>query len=118
MQTFVVQLLLLSSTQMSNTVQMSCRNLQDEFENYEASVKRLGEESHQVAPPPGGAPPAPGGEGAMCEICRKTKFADGVGHQCHYCAVKACARCGGAHDASRQQGRILLKQSILFGFFF
>ncbi|XP_047515120.1 regulating synaptic membrane exocytosis protein 1 isoform X9 [Pieris napi] len=32
---------------------------------------------------------------ATCEICLKTKFADGVGHSCHYCRVRCCARCGG-----------------------
>ncbi|XP_076307331.1 regulating synaptic membrane exocytosis protein 2-like isoform X2 [Tachypleus tridentatus] len=32
---------------------------------------------------------------ATCEICLKTKFADGVGHVCHYCSVRCCARCGG-----------------------
>ncbi|VVC92496.1 unnamed protein product, partial [Leptidea sinapis] len=32
---------------------------------------------------------------ATCQICLKTKFADGVGHSCHYCRVRCCARCGG-----------------------
>ncbi|CAK1548275.1 unnamed protein product [Leptosia nina] len=32
---------------------------------------------------------------ATCEICLKTKFADGIGHSCHYCRVRCCARCGG-----------------------
>ncbi|XP_072936104.1 regulating synaptic membrane exocytosis protein 2 isoform X5 [Epargyreus clarus] len=32
---------------------------------------------------------------ATCHICLKTKFADGVGHSCHYCRVRCCARCGG-----------------------
>ncbi|CAG0894275.1 unnamed protein product [Darwinula stevensoni] len=32
---------------------------------------------------------------ATCQICLKTKFADGIGHTCHYCQVKCCARCGG-----------------------
>lgn len=32
---------------------------------------------------------------ATCHICMKTKFADGVGHLCHYCSVRCCARCGG-----------------------
>ncbi|XP_058801832.1 uncharacterized protein LOC131670334 isoform X2 [Phymastichus coffea] len=32
---------------------------------------------------------------ATCEICLKTKFADGVGHICNYCSVRCCARCGG-----------------------
>ncbi|KAK8377512.1 hypothetical protein O3P69_013858 [Scylla paramamosain] len=32
---------------------------------------------------------------ATCQICLKTKFADGVGHICNYCSVRCCARCGG-----------------------
>ncbi|XP_040583869.2 LOW QUALITY PROTEIN: regulating synaptic membrane exocytosis protein 2-like [Lepeophtheirus salmonis] len=30
-----------------------------------------------------------------CQICLKTKFADGIGHICHYCSLRCCARCGG-----------------------
>lgn len=67
----------------------SNRNLQDEFESYQESVKKLGEEVKQVTTVQGVT------QEAVCEICRKTKFADGVGHQCHYCHVKSCARCGG-----------------------
>ncbi|XP_063708928.1 regulating synaptic membrane exocytosis protein 2 [Culicoides brevitarsis] len=32
---------------------------------------------------------------ATCHICLKTKFADGIGHVCHYCNIRCCARCGG-----------------------
>ena len=32
---------------------------------------------------------------ATCQVCLKTKFADGVGHVCNYCNVRCCARCGG-----------------------
>lgn len=32
---------------------------------------------------------------ATCQICLKTKFADGVGHVCAYCGIRCCARCGG-----------------------
>ncbi|KAH9423163.1 Rab GTPase binding [Dermatophagoides pteronyssinus] len=32
---------------------------------------------------------------ATCQICLKTKFADGVGHSCQYCNTRCCARCGG-----------------------
>ncbi|XP_071034332.1 regulating synaptic membrane exocytosis protein 2 isoform X3 [Parasteatoda tepidariorum] len=31
---------------------------------------------------------------ATCNICFKTKFADGVGHICQQCGVRCCARCG------------------------
>ncbi|XP_034937546.1 regulating synaptic membrane exocytosis protein 2-like [Chelonus insularis] len=32
---------------------------------------------------------------ATCDICMKTKFADGIGHTCNYCKIRCCARCGG-----------------------
>ncbi|KRX84536.1 Rab-3-interacting molecule unc-10 [Trichinella sp. T6] len=32
---------------------------------------------------------------AICQICQKTKFADGIGHKCYYCQLRSCARCGG-----------------------
>lgn len=32
---------------------------------------------------------------ATCHICLKTRFADGIGHVCHYCSIRCCARCGG-----------------------
>ncbi|TRY72541.1 hypothetical protein TCAL_16226 [Tigriopus californicus] len=32
---------------------------------------------------------------STCQICLKTKFADGIGHKCNYCGVRCCARCGG-----------------------
>ncbi|XP_076332998.1 regulating synaptic membrane exocytosis protein 2-like isoform X3 [Tachypleus tridentatus] len=32
---------------------------------------------------------------ATCELCLKTRFADGVGHVCYYCGVRCCACCGG-----------------------
>lgn len=32
---------------------------------------------------------------ATCQICLKTKFADGIGHICNYCNIRCCARCGG-----------------------
>lgn len=32
---------------------------------------------------------------ATCQVCLKTKFADGIGHLCNYCSVRCCARCGG-----------------------
>ncbi|XP_022645205.1 regulating synaptic membrane exocytosis protein 1-like isoform X2 [Varroa destructor] len=50
-----------------------------------------GAEVPGMGPTPGGptAPPA------TCQLCLKTKFADGVGHICNYCNVRCCARCGG-----------------------
>ncbi|KAF7408857.1 hypothetical protein HZH66_003394 [Vespula vulgaris] len=32
---------------------------------------------------------------ATCQVCMKTKFADGIGHNCNYCHIRCCARCGG-----------------------
>ncbi|XP_018306487.1 regulating synaptic membrane exocytosis protein 2 isoform X2 [Mycetomoellerius zeteki] len=32
---------------------------------------------------------------ATCNICLKTKFADGIGHICNYCRTRCCARCSG-----------------------
>ncbi|KAI6181765.1 hypothetical protein M3Y98_00864300 [Aphelenchoides besseyi] len=32
---------------------------------------------------------------AICQICQKTKFADGIGHKCFHCELRSCARCGG-----------------------
>ena len=32
---------------------------------------------------------------STCQICLRTKFADGVGHTCNYCNVRCCAKCGG-----------------------
>lgn len=31
---------------------------------------------------------------SVCQICHKTKFADGQGQACHFCGLKSCARCG------------------------
>ena len=32
---------------------------------------------------------------STCQICLRTKFADGVGHTCNYCSIRCCAKCGG-----------------------
>ena len=32
---------------------------------------------------------------ATCQICLKTKFADGIGHTCNYCCIRCCAKCSG-----------------------
>ena len=61
-------------------------SLKDEFDSYQASVKQKND--------PDVAPTAPT-QDAVCQICHKTKFADGIGHKCHYCGVRSCARCGG-----------------------
>ncbi|XP_066269052.1 regulating synaptic membrane exocytosis protein 2-like isoform X5 [Branchiostoma lanceolatum] len=66
--------------------QENAGRLKDEFANYEQAVKELGEEKKQSY---GNVD-----SGAVCEICHKTKFAEGVGHTCVYCELKVCARCG------------------------
>uniref|UniRef100_A0A915K7Q8 FYVE-type domain-containing protein n=1 Tax=Romanomermis culicivorax TaxID=13658 RepID=A0A915K7Q8_ROMCU len=44
---------------------------------------------------------------AICQICQKTKFADGIGHKCYYCQLRSCARCGG-----RTQVKVKPEQKI------
>ncbi|XP_077990768.1 regulating synaptic membrane exocytosis protein 2-like [Glandiceps talaboti] len=61
------------------------KQLQDDLDNYQKSVKQLDDETKLRGPQ----------NGAVCQICHKTKFADGVGHSCNYCQLKSCARCGG-----------------------
>ncbi|XP_025090830.1 regulating synaptic membrane exocytosis protein 2-like isoform X4 [Pomacea canaliculata] len=63
------------------------RQMQDEFLTYQQTVLKLSEETRKIG--------QQYDEGAVCDICHKTKFADGVGHSCYYCHKKSCARCGG-----------------------
>ncbi|CAB3370540.1 Hypothetical predicted protein [Cloeon dipterum] len=61
------------------------RRKQDEVKVLEASIRQRNEQ-HKKA----------GAEmDATCNLCLKTKFADGVGHVCQYCHIRCCARCGG-----------------------
>ncbi|XP_022331909.2 regulating synaptic membrane exocytosis protein 2-like isoform X7 [Crassostrea virginica] len=65
------------------------RKMQHELETYRQNVDKINLEAKKLGPQ---------GQldtGAVCQICHKTKFADGVGHMCHYCQLKSCARCGG-----------------------
>ncbi|XP_064652466.1 regulating synaptic membrane exocytosis protein 2-like isoform X3 [Lineus longissimus] len=64
------------------------RNLQDDLKKTEQHVKKLNDTRVQTTQ-------VQGNLGAVCDICHKTKFADGVGHTCTYCNLKSCARCGG-----------------------
>ena len=75
----------------SSAIFVCFRRLRDEVENYEASVKKQSPAVATVGGPLAGG----GGGGAVCEICHKTKFADGVGNKCHYCSKRSCSRCGG-----------------------
>ena len=47
----------------------------------------------------------------VCEICHKTKFADGTGNKCHYCNKKSCARCGG--NTSPKAGKVRWNLCVL-----
>uniref|UniRef100_A0A182SKC4 RabBD domain-containing protein n=1 Tax=Anopheles maculatus TaxID=74869 RepID=A0A182SKC4_9DIPT len=48
---------------------------------------------------------------ATCHICLKTKFADGIGHICHYCNIRCCAKCGG--KVTLRNNKVTF--SLLFG---
>ncbi|CAJ0609628.1 unnamed protein product [Cylicocyclus nassatus] len=39
---------------------------------------------------------------AICQICQRTKFADGIGHKCFYCQLRSCARCGGRSQSKNK----------------
>lgn len=59
--------------------------MQLEYETYKLTVDKVKEEAQKVVTE----------DEAVCQICHKTKFADGIGHKCHYCHLRSCARCGG-----------------------
>lgn len=62
-----------------------CRRKQEEVATLESTIRQRSEQQKKA-----------GVElDATCHICLKTKFADGVGHICHYCKIRCCARCGG-----------------------
>ncbi|XP_048727865.2 regulating synaptic membrane exocytosis protein 2-like isoform X2 [Ostrea edulis] len=65
------------------------RKMQHEFDTYRQTVDKVNVEAKKLGPQ------AQLDTGAVCQICHKTKFADGVGHVCQYCQLKSCARCGG-----------------------
>ncbi|KAI8764624.1 regulating synaptic membrane exocytosis protein 2 isoform X3, partial [Biomphalaria glabrata] len=76
--------------------------MQDEFTTYQESVKKLSEETKKTGQILD--------EGAVCEICHKTKFADGVGHSCQFCLKKSCARCGGRMQGKPGPGKEKVQQ--------
>ena len=47
---------------------------------------------------------------AICQICQKTKFADGIGHKCFYCQLRSCARCGGRTTSKNKVGTDLAQE--------
>lgn len=53
--------------------------------------------------------------GLVCEICRKTKFADpGAGHTCHYCGLRTCNRCGARLIRAANKVRVLFQTVVIF----
>ncbi|XP_069106031.1 regulating synaptic membrane exocytosis protein 2-like isoform X9 [Argopecten irradians] len=62
--------------------------MQSDLDTFKTTVEKVNEEAKKVGPPNQDT-------GAICQICHKTKFADGVGHRCNYCHLRSCARCGG-----------------------
>ncbi|XP_021377514.1 regulating synaptic membrane exocytosis protein 2-like isoform X2 [Mizuhopecten yessoensis] len=64
------------------------RQMQTDLDTFKVSVEKVNEEAKKIGPPNQDT-------GAICQICHKTKFADGVGHRCNYCHLRSCARCGG-----------------------
>lgn len=79
------------------------RRKQVEVETLEQSIKQRSEQQKK------------GGSelDATCQICLKTRFADGIGHVCHYCSIRCCARCGGKVTLrSSKVNKILLLENL------
>ena len=53
---------------------------------------------------------------STCQICLKTKFADGIGHLCNYCNVRCCARCGG--KVALRSSKVCYLQKKISGYVF
>ena len=79
--------------------------MQLEFDTYRQTVEKVGEEAKKIVT---------ADTGAVCEICHKTKFADGVGHKCAYCNLKSCARCGGRMVAKNKVLYVIVSLLFLF----
>ena len=95
--------------------------MQDEFKNYQQSVAKTGEDANTQAAGIGSnnnagiIPSPPNAQGDdICEICHKTKFVDGIGHSCHYCAIRSCARCGRKVNLRSAKGSALVSNSDNF----
>ncbi|XP_028404910.1 regulating synaptic membrane exocytosis protein 1-like isoform X2 [Dendronephthya gigantea] len=61
------------------------RTLAREVETFQNKLEIKSKES------PGNEPEK---EANLCELCHKTKFADGVGKACKYCKRRVCSNCG------------------------
>ena len=75
------------------------RQKQDEVMKLESQIRYKAEEQRKA-----------GQElDSTCQICLKTKFADGIGHICNYCNVRCCARCGGKVALRSSKVRFMCK---------
>ena len=70
-----------------------CREKQEEINILEETIKQKTEKHKKLGTD----------LEATCQICFKTKFADGIGHGCNYCDIKCCARCGGKVNLRSQK---------------
>ena len=78
------------------------RQKQDEVMKLESQIRYKAEEQRKA-----------GQElDSTCQICLKTKFADGIGHICNYCNVRCCARCGGKVALRSSKVRFMFKVEI------
>ena len=76
-----------------------CRRKQEEVMNLEEQIRAKADHEKKAG----------NSLDSTCQICLKTKFADGIGHTCNYCNVKCCARCG---------GKVALRSSRVCGNYF
>lgn len=70
----------------SKSVLSCCRKADQELEAIERQINKRKEIAQRLVGTQ---------DDAICQICQKTKFADGIGHKCFYCQLRSCARCGG-----------------------
>ncbi|KAK2551493.1 Regulating synaptic membrane exocytosis protein 2 [Acropora cervicornis] len=78
----IIQSVLQRQKQMEDETLQLQRNLEKEVESYQTKVvRKTGPTDYSK-------------EDNVCEICHKTKFAEGSGRECKYCKRKVCARCG------------------------
>ncbi|CAO1439599.1 unnamed protein product [Diamesa serratosioi] len=81
----IIENVMLRQKQEEDNEKELMKRKQNEVETLEQSIKQRSEQQKKA-----------GVElDAICHICLKTRFADGIGHVCHYCSIRCCARCGG-----------------------
>ena len=70
----------------SFVISINSRLLTREVETYQNKLELKTKESRPTDEAPK--------ESKVCELCHKTKFADGVGKPCKFCKRHVCTRCG------------------------